>query len=89
MPNRIEANATRRTENAFLSAHYDRVPENMLRVWRAPADYLPGPDSKLANKAEEHFVVVGGGAAGLTSAYILLKLGHRVRSWPSLIICNL
>ena len=76
-------------ENAFLAAHYDRVPENMLRVWRAPADYLPGPDSKLANKAEEHFVVVGGGAAGLTSAYILLKLGHRVRSWPSLIICNL
>ena len=52
----------------------------MLRVWRAPADYLPGPDSKLANKAEEHFVVVGGGAAGLTSAYLLLKLGHRVRS---------
>ena len=28
---------------------------------------------------EQHFLIVGGGIAGLTSAYMLLSAGHKVR----------
>ncbi len=28
---------------------------------------------------EQHFLIVGAGIAGLTSAYMLLEVGHKVR----------
>ena len=46
------------------------------RLLRATGKLCKG--SLTALKAEEHFVVVGAGVAGLTSSYILLQLGHKV-----------
>ena len=51
----------------------------MAKVFRSPREYLPGPDSIPELRRDmQHFVIVGGGAAGLVSAYTLLRLGHKV-----------
>ena len=44
----------------------------MLQVFISPEKYLKGP------AGPKHFGIVGAGAAGLTSAYLLLKAGHKV-----------
>ena len=44
----------------------------MLQVFINPEKYLKGPEGP------KHFGIVGAGAAGLTSAYLLLKAGHKV-----------
>ena len=57
----------------------------MAKVFRSPREYLPGPDSIPELRRDmQHFVIVGGGAAGLVSAYTLLRLGHKVGKYQTL-----
>ena len=57
----------------------------MAKVFRSPGEYLPGPDSIPELRRDmQHFVIVGGGAAGLVSAYTLLRLGHKVGKYQTL-----
>ena len=52
----------------------------MRQVLADPRNYL----NVASDAAEvEHFVVIGGGMAGLTSAYLLLQLGHQVTMFES------
>ena len=56
---------------------WDHLPSNLAKVFTNPKMFLEGP--KAVKKSEEkHFLIVGGGIAGLTSAYLLLQLGHKV-----------
>ena len=48
-----------------------------MRVFQAPEKFLVGPNSELKS-AQKKFLVVGGGAAGLVTTYMLLKVGHHV-----------
>ena len=59
-------------------SHYD--PLHLIQVFMRPKHFLKGPLAKFKkNKMrEKHFVIVGAGMAGLTSAYLLLILGHKV-----------
>ena len=58
----------------------------MLEVYKSPQTYLCGPFTKIGEnpfctadqREEQHFVIVGGGIAGLTSARLLLSVGHKV-----------
>ena len=57
----------------------------MLQVYKDPGTYLCGPLTPFHNtfctpdqREEQHFVIVGGGIAGLTSARLLLSVGHKV-----------
>ena len=56
----------------------DHDPDNMLEVLKNPRDFLSGPKSLVNVTEARHFLIVGAGMAGLSSAYILLQLGHRV-----------
>ena len=56
----------------------DHDPDNMLEVLKNPRDYLSGPRSLVNVTDPRHFLIVGAGMAGLSSAYVLLQLGHRV-----------
>ena len=63
----------------FIMKHSDEsdhLEQNLVRVFERPKDFLEGPDA-LRGAAEEHFVIVGAGIAGLTSALLLLEAGHR------------
>ena len=53
------------------------MPENLLRVFQAPEKFLVGPNSEIKG-TQKKFLVVGGGAAGLVTTYLLLKIGHHV-----------
>ena len=55
-----------------------RFQQEKVLVGASPVTVKLSEGSLTALKAEEHFVVVGAGVAGLTSAYILLQLGHKV-----------
>ena len=69
----------------ILDRRTDRDPEMMAKVFRSPGEYLPGPDSIPELRRDmQHFVIVGGGAAGLVSAYTLLRLGHKVGRYQTL-----
>merc|ERR1712131_504377 len=64
----------------------DHNPNNMLEVYKKPQAYLCGPFTTIEEnpfctpdqKEQQHFVIVGGGIAGLTSARLLLSVGHKV-----------
>ena len=59
----------------------DHDPEFMLEVFKHPKDYLSGPSSNVDNSVpQKHFVIIGAGIAGLSSAYMLLDVGHKVRN---------
>jgi len=55
----------------------DHLPQNLLQAFQKPQLFLEGPTAER-KIAEEHFVIVGAGVAGLTSALLLLQAGHRV-----------
>jgi len=55
----------------------DRLPHNLAKVLENPKMYLPGPNSDQ-KEGEREYVIVGGGIAGLTAAYLLLTVGHKV-----------
>ena len=74
----------------ILDRKTDRDPRMMAKVFRSPGEYLPGPDSIPELRRDmQHFVIVGGGAAGLVSAYTLLRLGHKVGRYFKYQILNL
>jgi len=58
----------------------DHHPLHLRKVFMRPKHFLKGPlaKSKKNKMKEKHFVIVGAGMAGLTSAYLLLKMGHKV-----------
>src|SRR5690606_28029268 len=53
-----------------------KLPDKQSSLWLASAT-LPG-FSNLQNDLEVDTVIVGGGIAGLTTAYLLKKSGHKV-----------
>ena len=55
----------------------DHFPYYLAKVFKDPKRYLEGPEAKVKTK-QKHFIIVGGGIAGLTSAYLLLQAGHKV-----------
>jgi len=55
----------------------DHFPLNLLEAFKSPHLFLEGPTAER-KRGEEHFVIVGAGVAGLTSALMLLQAGHRV-----------
>ena len=55
----------------------DHIPQYLLQVFVNPKKYLQGP-SATKKIGRKHFAIVGSGAAGLTSAYLLLNAGHKV-----------
>merc|ERR1712126_50375 len=63
----------------------DHNATNMLQVYKDPTSYLCGPftleENQICTEEQKkmlHFVIVGGGIAGLTSARLLLSVGHKV-----------
>ena len=48
-----------------------------MRVFQNPEKFLVGPNSEVKG-AKKRFLVGGGGAAGLVTSYMLLKVGHHV-----------
>ena len=56
----------------------------MLEVFKDPRKYICGPQSynsticSYYEKKQKHFVIIGAGMAGLTSARLLLYAGHKV-----------
>ena len=61
----------------------DHIPQYLLQVFVNPKKYLQGP-SATKKIGRKHFAIVGSGAAGLTSAYLLLNAGHKVGNILSL-----
>ena len=53
----------------------DRLPKHLLKVIKDPVAFLDGPEN---GGEKQKFGIVGAGAAGLLSAYLLLKVGHSV-----------
>ena len=56
----------------------DFQSENMVKVFENPEKYLQGPLAEHYGK-QENWVVVGAGIAGLMSASMLLRIGHKVK----------
>ena len=56
----------------------DRLAKHLAQVFSQPTKLLEGPNC-VHKAAQKHFVIVGAGMAGLTSAYLLLKAGHSVK----------
>ena len=54
------------------------MPFYLAKVFNKPRKFLNGPWSEKKKSKEEHFVIVGGGIGGLTSAFLLLQVGHKV-----------
>lgn len=55
----------------------DHLPSHMAAVLESPQDYILGPRSQMMGD-EMDVVIVGGGMSGLTSAHLLLNVGHKV-----------
>ena len=56
----------------------DHLPNHLLEVFLRPKNYLEGPLATRTKTKQKHFIIVGGGMAGLTSAFLLLQVGHKV-----------
>ena len=57
----------------------DHIPVFLSDVFDKPEKFLKGPVAKHKIK-QEHWLIVGGGISGLMSAYMLLRIGHKVFS---------
>ena len=55
----------------------DHIPAFLSEVFDKPEKFLKGPNAKQKMK-QEHWLIVGGGISGLMSAYMLLRIGHKV-----------
>jgi ribulose 1,5-bisphosphate synthetase/thiazole synthase len=63
-----------------------KLPENNTSFWQASAKALAF--SEIKSSIETDVVIVGGGIAGLTCAYLLKKAGMRVVVLEKNTICS-
>jgi len=76
-PDQLDSTKAQKVFQACYRDESDRLAKHLAQVFSQPTKLLEGPNC-VQKAAQKHFVIVGAGMAGLTSAYLLLKAGHLV-----------